>query len=312
MNFHLFPPEASTTAVRVDHEIIFLLVVCGLLVVTVFAGIIFYAIRYRNGARTDRTGRIHNSLPVEITWTIATAVLFIVFFFTGIGIYYDDFVPPANAIEIYSVGRQWMWKFEHPDGRREINELHLPVGESIRITMTSEDVIHDLFFPAFRVKRDVLPGRYTSMWFRPTRPGTYHLFCSQYCGAWHANMVGSVIVMNAADYQRWLSSVPTSMPMIRAGAELFRRYNCVACHQPGGRGPQLAGLPGSVVHLADGSTVIADDNYIRQSILASRTAIVAGYDPIMPVFQGQLSEEQLAALVAYIKSLGIEEQERKR
>jgi len=307
--FRFIPPEASSVAPRVDRLVLILLCCSILIVLAVFTLIIYFAIRYRNGAKTDRSHIIHNSTPIEIGWTVATSVVFFCFFGMGLATYYDDFRPPANAMDIFVVGKQWMWKTQHPDGRREINQLHLPVGQEVRLSMISEDVIHDFFIPAFRIKKDVLPGRYTEMTFMPTKPGVYHLFCSQYCGPFHANMVGQIIVMNAPDYQRWLAET-AQPPMAREGQALFRERGCVACHQPGGRGPQLAGLPGRFVHLSDGSTLVADDSYIRESIVAPATKIVAGYDPIMPTFQGQLSEQQIQSLIEYIKSLGIEEQER--
>ncbi|MDQ6801498.1 MAG: cytochrome c oxidase subunit II, partial [Acidobacteriota bacterium] len=296
---------------RVDRLLFILCTVTGIMTLMVFAGMVYFAIRYRNGSKSDRSNRVHNSMPIEIGWTIATTLIFLALFAAGLTTYYEDFRPPAGAMEIYVIGRQWMWKAQHPDGRREINELHLPVGQSVRLTMTSEDVIHDFFIPAFRIKRDVLPGRYTEMWFRPTRTGTYHLFCSQYCGAFHAGMVGNIIVLEAPQYQQWLSS-SASEPMARTGADLFHSHACDTCHHPGGDGPLLSGLPGRLVHLSDGTTIVADDTYIRESILTPATKIVAGYQPRMPTYQGQLSEAEIAALIAYIKSLGIEEQERSR
>lgn len=305
----LFPPEASSVAWHVDRLFFGLCAFSIVVVGIVFFGNLYFAIRYRNGSNADRSHQIHNSTPIEVTWTVITALVFGVFFVWGLQPYFEDFRPPEDAMQILVVGRQWMWKVEHPDGRREINQLHVPVGQSVELNLTSEDVIHSFGVPAFRVKRDVLPGRYETVWFRPTVPGVYHLFCDQFCGAFHANMIGQIVVMEGSKYQEWLSEVRDSTPMVREGEELFRRHGCVACHTPGGKGPELSGLPGRLVHLSDGSVIVADDNYIRDSILAPGTQVVAGYPNIMPTFQGQLSETQLAELIAYIKSLGIEEQE---
>ena len=305
----LFPPSASSVSWRVDRLFFGLCAFSVIVVGIVFFGNLYFAIRYRNGSHADRSNQIHDSTPIEWTWTIITAIVFFGYFVWGLQPYFDDFRPPADAMNIYVVGRQWMWKIEHPDGRREINQLHVPVGQSIQLNLISQDVIHSFGVPAFRLKRDVLPGRYETVWFRPTKPGTYHLFCDQYCGAFHSDMAGQIVVMDGARYQQWLSQVRTSTPIAHEGSELFRRHGCVECHKPGGRGPELSGLPGRLVHLSDGSVLIADDDYIRESILAPGTKLVAGYPPIMPTFQGQLSEMQISELIAYIKSLGIEEQE---
>jgi cytochrome c oxidase subunit 2 len=209
-------------------------------------------------------------------------------------------------MEIFVTGKQWMWKAEHPEGQREINELHVPLGRPVKLTMTSEDVIHDFFVPAFRVKKDVLPGRYTSLWFQATKLGTFHLFCAQYCGAYHAGMIGSVIVMEPNAYERWLSGSEQGVTMEAAGEKLFGENGCVTCHLSDGTGPgpSLLGVYGNPVRLTNGQTLNADDAYVRESILSPTAKIVAGYKPVMPSFQGQLSEEQIMDLVAYVRSLG--------
>jgi cytochrome c oxidase subunit 2 len=212
---------------------------------------------------------------------------------------------PPGSFEIYVVAKQWMWKIQHPEGLREINELHVPTGMPVRLVMTSEDVIHSFYVPAFRVKQDVLPGRYTSMWFQPTRAGKYHLFCAEYCGNQHSAMGGWVYVMEPAEYEKWLSGGSTGESMATTGQGLFERLGCSSCHRSegGGRGPSLEGLLGKKVQLDSGQAVVADESYIRESILNPRAKIVGGYQPLMPTFQGQVSEEQLLQLVAYLKSL---------
>jgi cytochrome c oxidase subunit II len=224
-------------------------------------------------------------------------------------LYFQNSEPPPGAMEIFVTGKQWMWKVEHPEGQREINELHVPLGRPVKLTMTSEDVIHDFFVPAFRVKKDVLPGRYTSLWFQPTKPGTFHLFCAQYCGAFHAGMLGSVIVVQPDEYERWLAGSVQGETLEAAGEKLFRENGCITCHLADGTGPapSLDGVYGNAVHLTNGQTLTADDAYIRESILSPAAKIVNGYSPIMPSYQGQLSEEQILDLLAYIRSLGKEQ-----
>jgi cytochrome c oxidase subunit II len=221
---------------------------------------------------------------------------------------------PTNALRVYAIGKQWMWKIEHAGGQREINTLHVPVNTPIEVLLTSEDVIHDFFVPAFRIKRDVLPDRYDSVWFTATKTGTYHLFCSQFCGTLHASMIGQVIVMPAQDYQRWLQQNGTSESLVAQGQTLFMRFGCSGCHGSNGAGgpqsgslvraPPLAGLYGSPVTLTDGRVEIADDRYIRDCILLPETERVASYPPVMPSFAGQISEDDLLKIIAYIKSLG--------
>jgi cytochrome c oxidase subunit 2 len=198
-----------------------------------------------------------------------------------------------------------MWKLEHVEGQREINELHVPVGRDIEMIMTSQDVIHSFYVPAFRIKQDVLPGRYTTAWFRATKPGVYHLFCAEYCGTQHSGMIGQVVVMEPAQYEAWLSGGNTSGSLASNGENIFQQLGCVTCHRSDtqGRGPNLVGVFGKPVMLEDGRTVIADENYIRESILSPSAKVVKGFKPIMPVFQGLVSEEQLTELVAYVKSL---------
>jgi cytochrome c oxidase subunit 2 len=228
-----------------------------------------------------------------------------VMFFWGASLYFQHARPPAGSQDIYVVGKQWMWKLQHPEGRREINELHVPVGRSFRLILASEDVIHSFYVPAFRIKQDAVPGRYTTEWFEATTPGKYHMFCSQYCGTNHALMNGWVYVMEPVAYQRWLSGATGEESMPAAGEKLFQSLGCASCHHPdgGGRGPSMLGLFGKKVLLEGGRSVAADESYIRQCVLNPGSQRVAGYQPIMPTFQGQISEEGLLQIVAYIKSL---------
>jgi cytochrome c oxidase subunit 2 len=270
--------------------------------------------RRRQGERGDT--REVRSLPLELTWSLIPLVIALAMFAWGVRVFFAAVRPPADAVEYWVTGKQWMWKVQHPTGVREINTLHVPVGQAVKLTMTSEDVIHDFYLPAFRVKSDVLPGRYTTVWFRPDRAGIYHLFCAEYCGTEHSLMRGSIIVLPPAEYERWLATGRTGPTMQASGAELFEQLACATCHRvgraPGGlppRAPALEGLFGSPVALQSGRTVIADESYIRESILDPHARVVAGWQPIMPTFKGQITEEQLNALVLYVKSLGVTEVE---
>jgi cytochrome c oxidase subunit 2 len=302
--FPTFPESASSISGRIDLLYLFLVGISMLMSVSIFLCILFFAIKYRRGSRADRSNIRHHSGTVELLWSGIPLLVFVFVFGWGASIFYDAFTAPDDALQVYVVGKQWMWKIQHPEGKREINQLHVPVGESVKLTLTSEDVIHDFFIPAFRVKRDVLPGRYTSLWFRAIKTGSFHLFCAQYCGTNHSAMIGSVVVMEPTDYQNWLAGGPPAESMAAAGAKLFERYNCNTCHRPGGRGPPLSQVFGSQVLLASGATVLADEAYLRESILNSTAQVTAGYQPIMPTFQGQISETGVLHLIAYLQSLG--------
>jgi len=305
-NFPLFPPRASALAWQVDGLYFLLIAVSAFFTLLIFVLIFFFAVKYRREVHPHAV-QIEGSLPLELAWTLIPLGICMIFFAWGSLIYFQEARPPKGAMEVYVVGKQWMWKFEHETGQREINQLHVPVGRDVKVIMSSQDVIHSFFVPAFRVKQDVLPGRYTSTWFRPTKTGSYYLFCSQYCGTQHSGMVGEVIVMEPAAFQAWLSSNSGAAGSLAAnGQQLFQQLGCATCHRfdTQGRGPNLVGIFGKPVLLDDGRTVTADENYIRESILNPGAKIVAGFKPIMPSFQGQVSEENLAALVAYIKSLG--------
>jgi cytochrome c oxidase subunit 2 len=256
-------------------------------------------------ARHPIAAHIEGSNALEATWTLIPFGIFMVMFVWSASIYMTWAQPPPDAEEIFVVGKQWMWKFQHPEGQREIDQLHVPLGRAVRLTMISQDVIHSLFLPEFRVKQDVLPGRYTTTWFQTTKPGRYHLFCTQYCGTMHSGMIGEVVVMEPASYQAWLSGGNAEGSLASTGQKLFQQLGCTTCHRfdTQGRGPNLVGAYGKPVLLDDGRTSTVDDNYIRESILTPGAKVVAGFKPIMPTFQGIVNEEQLLSLVAYIRSL---------
>jgi cytochrome c oxidase subunit 2 len=301
----LFPEAASTIATRVDALYFFLLGLTAFFSVLIAGLIVYFAIKFRRRSPREIGQRIHTHYALEITWTVIPLLITMVLFVWASHVYVAMISPPDETLNIYVVGKQWMWKFQHLDGQREINELHLPVGRDVKLIATSEDVIHDFFVPAFRVKADVIPGRYVTIWFRPTKAGRYRLFCAEYCGTKHSGMTGEVVVMDPPEYQAWLSGGATQQTLGEAGQQLFSDLACNTCHRPDlkGRGPVLEGLFGSTVTLQSGEKITADEAYIRESILNPAAKITAGYQPIMPTFQGQVSEEQLLALVEYVKSL---------
>jgi cytochrome c oxidase subunit 2 len=300
----LFPQAASTEADSVDALFIFLLSLCGFVGLLVITLIIYFAVRYRRRSEDQLALSAGTVRWMEWTWTIMPVIIFTGIFLWGVKLYFAAIRPPPDAIEINVVGKQWMWKFQHPEGQREIDELHVPVGRPVRLRMISQDVIHSFFVPDFRLHRDVLPGRYLQAWFEATKPGRYHLFCSQYCGTDHSGMVGYVYVMEPADYQRWLTGGGEGS-LASQGQKLFRQLACNTCHtgDSTARGPVLDGLYGRSVQLQDGSTATANESYLRESILDPRAKIVAGFQPIMPTFQNQVDEEQVLELIEYVKSL---------
>jgi cytochrome c oxidase subunit II len=302
-NFPLWPQQASTMAGRVDALYIFLLIVCGMMTLLIFVCLLYFAARFRHrpGVRAEQ---IEGSTALEITWSTIPFVIFMVIFAWGAVVYFQERTPPSDATEVYVVAKQWMWKLEHAEGQREINELHVPVGRDVKLIMTSQDVIHSFYIPAFRIKQDVLPGRYTVEWFRATKPGVYHLFCAEYCGTQHSGMVGDIVVQEPAQYEAWVNG-GSSGPLSATGEKIFSELGCATCHRSDtqGRGPNLKGVFGSPVQLQDGRTVTADENYLRECILDPGAKRVKGFQPIMPTFQGLVSEEQVNALVAYIKSI---------
>jgi len=304
-NLPLFPEQAATSAQQVDALFFFLVGVSAFFATLIAVLLVYFALRYRRRSSSDRPKGIEGALGLEIAWSLIPFGLSMIMFVWGARVYVQLRQPPDNATPVYVVGKQWMWKLQHLEGQREINELHVPVGRPIKLIMTSEDVIHSFYIPAFRIKQDVLPGRYTTTWFEATKAGTYHLFCAEYCGTQHAGMIGWVTVMEPADYEIWLSG-GLKKSLASAGEDLFQQLGCVTCHRSdsGGRGPALDGVFGKTVSLQNGATAVADEGYLRESILDPQAKTVAGYQPIMPTFKGLVSEEQLLQLIAYIKTLG--------
>jgi cytochrome c oxidase subunit 2 len=304
--FRLFPPQASSGSHEVDALFIVLTVVSVFFCAVIFLPIIYFAVKYRRGSPADRSNPSSGSLWMESGWTIGPILLSLGLFAWGALAYFRIERRPSNAIEVDVVAKQWMWKLQHAEGKREINELHVPVNHTVALTMTSQDVIHSFFVPAFRVKQDVVPGRYTSEWFKPTRTGQYHLFCSQFCGAQHSQMIGRVVVMEPRAYERWLKSGQPTESIALAGQRLFHDRGCSGCHAPNSKfhAPLLEGIYGKPVPLSNGTVVTADDQYIRDSILQPARQITAGYDNIMPSFTGHISEEEIMEIVAYLKSIG--------
>jgi cytochrome c oxidase subunit II len=304
--FHLMEAGASSIADGSDALFIAMLALCGTVAIVIAVTIVWFCVRYRAGAATDRRDPPSGARRLELAWMVTPLLIFVAVFVLAARAFVEMHQPPADALPVYVVGKQWMWTLQHRNGRREIDELHVPLGVPVRLVMTSQDVIHSFFVPAFRLKQDVVPGRYTSLWFTATRLGDFHLFCSEYCGTEHPAMLGRVVVMEPAAFARWLESGSSVPGLAQQGFALFREHGCSGCHAAGStvRAPLLDGLLGSTVHLQDGRTLIADENYVRDSILAPGKDIVAGYAPIMPSFAGQLSEEQIEALIAYLRSTG--------
>lgn len=307
--FHLFPPQASTTAQQVDALYFTLILISLFFMAVVFLPILYFCIKYRRGSSADRSNPSEGSNLIEIGWTTLPTVMGLALFAWGAVDFFRIERKPDNALDVQVVGKQWMWKVQHAEGKREIDELHVSVNRTIALTLTSQDVIHSFFIPAFRVKQDVVPGKYTSEWFKPTRTGEYHLFCSQYCGTQHAQMVGRVVVMQPQDYERWLKTGEQTESIVRTGERLFHDRGCSGCHAPNStfHAPLLEGLYRKPVPLSDGTMVTADDQYLRDSILQPAKQISAGYENIMPSFSGRLSEEEIMQLIAYLKAIGQEE-----
>ncbi len=302
--FPLWPDQASTVAAQVDALYIFLILITVVFTVIIFAMVATFSIKYRKGIHPIAT-QIEGSVALEIFWSVVPLAIAMLIFVWGAVLFFRLERAPQQAMDVYVVGKQWMWKLQHPSGPREINQLHIPVNTPVRLTMISQDVIHSFYVPEFRTKQDVLPGRYTYTWFEATKTGTFHLFCAEYCGTKHSGMIGEIIVMEPTAYQVWLSGGSEGGNLASGGEKLFTSLGCVTCHsgQADARGPNLAGVFGKPQKLSDGTTVIADENYIRNSILNPQLQIVAGFEPIMPTFSGQVSEESLIQLMAYIKSL---------
>ncbi|MEP6847473.1 MAG: cytochrome c oxidase subunit II [Acidobacteriota bacterium] len=302
----LFPEQASDFAWQVDLLYFYLILVSVAFTIPIVLAVFFFAVKYREKEKFATPDEIHGSMTLEAVWSFIPFVVSMTIFLGGAIVFYNQYTPPKDAMEIYVVGKQWMWKIQHETGQREINELHIPVGRQVKLTMTTEDVLHDFFIPAFRTKADVVPGRYTYLWFNATKPGKYHLFCAEYCGLNHSGMGGWIYVMSQADYDNWLSGNTSGQTPVELGKDLFEnKLGCASCHAggPAQRGAKLEGIYGKDVKLVGGQTLKADDQYIRNSILDPSSQVVEGFQPIMPTFKGQVTEEQLVGLVAYIKSL---------
>lgn len=295
---------ASDLAARVDLLFYAMTALCGLVALGVFVVMLWFSIRYRAGAQVDRANPPTSKRALELGWIFTPLVIFVGIYLWGAVVYAGFYARVPGETTVFVVGKQWMWKVEHPNGRREIDELHLPLGQPVRIVLSTEDAIHSFFVPAFRIKQDAVPGRYTAIRFTPTRAGEYRLHCAEYCGTNHAQMGGRVVVMAPAAFASWLQQGGTSRTLAAQGAQLFRQLGCSGCHSQRStvHAPDLKGVFGRSVHLADGRTLVADEAYLRDSILLPKRDVVAGYAPVMPSFQGQVDESQLAALIAYLQS----------
>src|SRR5688572_16020011 len=300
----LFPEQASSFAPDVDNLYFFILAVTGFFALLVSVLVVIFAIKYRDKTGDKVGAPITGSIPLELGWSILPFFVSMVIFVWATVVFFQLIRPPDQTLEIYSTGKRWMWRFQHLDGQSEINELHVPLGRPVKVTFTSEDVLHSLFIPAFRTKADAIPGRYSSIWFTATKAGEYHLYCAEYCGTKHSGMIGKVIVLEPNAYQAWLSG-GGGLSLSARGEQLFQQLGCVGCHltDGSGRGPSLAGVFGTQVTLANGQTVMIDDTYIRESILTPQAKLVAGYQALMPTFQGLVNEEAVMSLIEYIKSL---------
>jgi cytochrome c oxidase subunit 2 len=301
----LFPEQASTMAPRVDALYFFLVAVSVFFSVLIASLILYFTVRYRRHGEHQIGAPIEGNLALEVLWCVIPLGISIIVFVWGASIYFSMATPPAGALNIYVVAKQWMWKFQHIDGQSEINELHVPVGRPVRLTMTSEDVIHDLFVPAFRVKTDVIPGRYSTLWFEVTQPGRYRLFCAEYCGTQHSHMTGQVVAMEPAEYAAWLGGGPATASLADLGSQVFQAQNCFTCHRAGAGalGPPLDGIFGQPRELATGEVMIADEDYLREAILNPAAKLLRGFKPLMTPYQGRVTDDQVIQLIEYIKSL---------
>ena len=301
----IFPEQASAFAKDVDALYFFILATCALFAIGVSIAVVILGMKYRKTHPSQIGARIEGNLPLELLWSVIPTIIAMFMFGWGATVFYHLRRPPDEALHLYAVGKQWMWKFQHLEGQREINELHVPAGRPIKVTISSEDVIHSLYFPSFRTKIDAIPGRYTELWFEADTKGTYHIFCAEYCGTNHSGMIGNVIVMDPVEYQAWLQGGGMDGTLAQRGAKLFNDLACSTCHLDSGqgRGPSLHDIVGTTVELADGSSTKVDEAYLRESILTSQAKVVKGFQPLMPTFQGLVSEENLVALIEHVKSL---------
>jgi cytochrome c oxidase subunit 2 len=303
--FRIIPEQASTLAPKVDQLYWFIVGVTAFFGILVCVLVIYFAVKYRTDDPLKVGAPITGSIPLELAWSVIPFLISVVIFVWASQVFFDIYRPPDQTLEIYATGKRWMWKFQHLDGKAEINELHVPMGRPVKVTFTSEDVLHSLYFPSFRVKADAIPGRYSSVWFDSTKVGEYHIFCAEYCGTRHSGMIGTVHVMEPADYQAWLSGSGGGGTLASRGERLFSELACNTCHigDGSGRGPSLHNKFGTTEQLASGSVVNIDESYVRESILTPQMKVVAGYQPVMPTFQGLVNEESVMALIEYVKSL---------
>ncbi|HXX43727.1 MAG TPA: cytochrome c oxidase subunit II [Candidatus Acidoferrales bacterium] len=303
------PAAASSIARGVDRLYLVLSGITAFFTVLIFSIIFVFMIKYRRRSDGEKSAETHTPLAVELTWTIIPSLICAVLFVWSAALYVQNARPPASSTEIFVIGKQWMWHLQHSEGPREINELHVPVGVPIKLTITSQDVIHDFYIPAFRVKKDALPGRYTSLWFQATETGTFHLFCAQYCGTNHAEMIGWVYVMSPTDYAAWLAGGEKTESLAQQGERLFTQFGCDSCHtgEAGAQAPSLAGVYGKPEKMANGETRIVDESLISQAIWVPTSVHLPNYKSIMPTYQGQVDSEQMVRLIAYVKSLSSQE-----
>jgi len=307
--FPLQPPAASTTAEGIDHLYLVLSGITAFFTVLIFSIIFVFMVKYRRQSDEQKSASTHTPLAVELTWTIIPSLICAVLFVWSAALYVQNGRPPAASNEIFVIGKQWMWHLQHAEGPREIDELHVPVGVPVKLTMTSQDVIHDFYIPAFRVKKDVLPGRFTSLWFQPTEVGTYHLFCAQYCGTNHSEMIGWIYVMTPTDYAAWLAGGEKTESLAQQGERLFTQFGCNSCHtsEAAAKAPSLAGIYGKPQKMANGETRVVDESFIQQAIYVPGSVHLANFQAIMPTYQGQIDADQMTQLVAYVKSMSSEE-----
>jgi cytochrome c oxidase subunit II len=306
-----WPDTAAENAIVVNNLYIAELGVAGVIMATVIGMMLLFCIRYRSTSGASRANLAQKTWRFELGWTAATLGAFLILFVYGASVYIWLYQAPRGDEEIYVTGKRWMWKVEHPGGQREINAVHVPVDKTIRLVLASEDVIHSFFVPAFRIKHDVVPGTLETLWFKANKIGVFRLECTQYCGLQHATMQGEVDVMSGPDYARWLTEQGVQESLAEQGAEVFRAHGCSGCHDAADstvHAPTLDGLYGTLVHLQDGTVRRADEAYLRDCIINPRSFTVAGYPPIMPDFSGQLGEDEVLKLIAYIKSRGAPEE----
>lgn len=307
----IWPQAASAAAGQADYLILAFTVVTLLLTVPIFVSITYFAFKYRAGRMVNRETSDNRSVAIELSWMLIPFALTLGFFVWGAILFAQQKNAPADSLQVTAIGRQWMWKFQHPGGQSEINDLHVPLGQSVVIRMISQDVIHALYIPALRIQMETIPGRYTEMWFKADKPGIFHLFCSEYCGTDHSEMDGTLTIMQPADYQKWLTHAGSSQTLVSAGEILFQSYGCSGCHRANStvRAPSLAGLYGKPVPLEGGGAVVADDGYIRDKILNPDNKKIAGYKQNMPSYEGKIAEDDLIRIVAYIKAQNTQDAE---